>query len=239
MSIHDDALISADEIRAVLRAQEGPPSARVRPRRPRRPLLVPIGLAAVLLVGVAVLFGIRQGDDGARRGETAAGGDAGLLHVELPPLPPGPPRLEATGGSAAIERVTLDKMIARASVVFVGTVTDIGGIETLSVDEEGFALTGHRVRYRIDRLLRGERVDQVDLTNLTLGEALFPAVVGKRYLVFAELRPLGSPANRRLVPSGYSQGVYGVISEDRASNQANGTVSIDSIARRVGATEGR
>ncbi len=237
MSIHDDALISAEEIRAVLRAQEGPASARSRARRPRRPLLVPIGAAAVLLVSVAVLFGVRHGEGGSG-GETTARSDAGLRHVELPALPPGPRRLEGTGGSAAIERVSLDDMTARANVVFVGTVTAIGGVETLSVDEEGFALTGHRVRYRIERLLRGDPVDQIDLTNLTIGEAVFPAVVGTRYLIFGEWRPLGSPANRRLVPSGYSQGVYEVTSADQASNSANGTLSIDSIARRVAATGG-
>jgi hypothetical protein len=233
MIIHEDPLISLEEIRAVLSAHEGPPHARSRARRRRLRLVAPIGIA-IMLIGVGVFVGVREWDGAGGRPSAR---DATLRHVELPPLPAGPQRLEGAGGSAAIERVTLQDMIATANVVFVGTVTAIGGREELSRDEEGFALTANRVRYGIDRILRGDPVDQLDLTNLTFDEAAFPAAVGKHYLVFAEWRRLGGAASPRLVPSGYYQGVYEVTSQDEARNVVNGIVTIDSVARRVAAIE--
>jgi hypothetical protein len=233
MIVHDDHLISLEEMRAVLSANEGPPQARSRVRRQRLRLVAPIGVA-LLLVGVGAFVGVRQWEGSDSR---PAARDSALRHVELPPLPPGPTRLEGAGSSAAIMRVSLQDMIADADVVLVGTVTAIGGREEISRDEEGFVLTANRVRYRIQRVLRGDPVDQIDLTNLTLGEAAFPAAVGTEYLVFAEWRRLGGTPQPRLVPSGYYQGVYEVTARDEARNAANGVVSIDAVARRVAASE--
>ncbi len=236
MTINEESLISLDELRSVLSADEGPSHARSRTRRPRRPFL-PAAVAAALLVGAVVVLSVQLLDEDGDRDRGVAGSETTLRHVALPPLPPGPQRLEGASGTAAVEYVSLEEMIARANLVFVGTVAEIGGTEILSRDEEGFALEANRVRYRIDRVLRGDAVDQIDITNLALGEATFPAGVGERYLIFAEWRPLGSPDNRRLVPAGYAQGVYEVVGPDRATNVRKETVSIDAVAGQVAATD--
>lgn len=239
MTIDEGSLISLDELRSVLSAHEGPPRARSRAGGLRRPYL-PAALVAALLVGVVAVLGVRMLDGDVDRDRGAVRSEAGLRHVELSPLPAGPQSIDGAAGAteAAVEHVSLEEMIARANVVFVGVVADIGGTEILSRDEVGFAMEANRVRYRIERILRGDPVDQIDITNLTLGETAFPAAVGKRYLMFAEWRPLGSQRIRRLVPSGYVQGVYEVVAPDRAINATNGTVSIDAVADQVAATDG-
>jgi hypothetical protein len=191
---------------------------------------VPWVLGAVLVLAAA----------GAAAGGLYAAGAIGssapraqLRHVVLPPLTPGPERL--AGGKyvvADIEGTSLDDMVTRAEAVFVGEVAAIGGPEML---DAGSRMEVHRVRFAVEDVLRGNRVDGIDVTDLVWSETIFPAEVGQRYLVFAEHRQLGTNRIRRLVAFGYPQGVYRLIGGDRASNETNGTVDLETVRDRVAA----
>lgn len=229
MTTKNDNPLPLDELASTLRAYQGPPRPRQRlaRRRWRAPRLA-AAAAATLLAAAGATVGVIYGAGGDGNSTVA------LRHVELPALPSGPSRLSGGGGTAVVEHVSLDEMIERADVVFVGRVSEIGGIETVDSGSP-LPFPTHRVRYQVERVLRGKKVDQIDLTDPVISEAAFPAEVDKRYLVFAEWRELGEARIRRLVPSGYWQGVYEVGSDGRASNAANGAVSIDAIAARVAA----
>jgi hypothetical protein len=154
-----------------------------------------------------------------------------LRHVVLPPLTPGPERLErGKYALAEIEGTSFDDMVGRAEAVFVGEVAAIGGPEML---DPGTRMEAHRVRFAVEDVLRGARIDAVDVTDLVWSGAIFPAEVGQRYLVFAEHRQLGMNRIRRLVAFGYPQGVYRLIGDDRARNDANGTVKLQTVRDRV------
>ena len=203
------------EITAMLRAYEGPARAATRPR-PRafraRWVAVPALAAAAVLAGAVLLLR----DGGAAT--TAA----------LPALPPGGPQALAPQPSLGmVIAVSLDEAIAQADVVFVGSVTAIGGEE----DVDG--VPAQRVRYDVEQMLRGDAVDEVDLTSAISLETSFPAEVGKRYLVFAEETPLGQEGALVLVPVGAAQGVYDVV-DGTATNALTGeSVSLDDVSRRV------
>jgi hypothetical protein len=122
-----------------------------------------------------------------------------LRHIVLPPLTPGPDRLEhGKYALADIGGTSLDDMVARAEAVFVGEVTAIGGPEML---DPGSRMEVHRVRFVVEDVFRGKRVDGIDVTDLVWEGAIFPAEVARRYLVFAEHRQLGRKRIRRLVAS--------------------------------------
>jgi hypothetical protein len=156
-----------------------------------------------------------------------------LRHVVLPPLTLGPERL-ARGkyALADILGASLDDMVRRAEAVFVGEVTAIGGPEML---DRRSRMEVHRVRFAVEDVFRGKRIDRIDVTDLIWSGAIFRAEVGQRYLVFAEHRQLGTNRIRRLVAFGYPQGVYHLIGDDRASNEANGTVELQTVRERVAA----
>ena len=225
----DHDLISLDELASTLRAFEGPSRARrrVRSRAPRsRRVLLSAAAAGTVALGGTIAGLYLTGAVGRGSGRPP------LRHVALPPLPPGPQKLDVhPGASADLERVSLDDMIKRAPVAFVGTVSAIGGREVLGASP--LPMEAYRIRFEVERVLRGEPVDTIDITDLALAEeTFFPAEVGEKFLVFAEWRELSESRVRRLVGFGYSFGVFRVAG-DKASNPYNGTVDLDEAERRV------
>jgi hypothetical protein len=210
------------ELAAMLRAYEGPPLAlpRARPARfPVRRLLVPALAAAVVLAGATLL--LRDGSPGetAREAETT-----------LPALPPGgPDALPAGESMGMVVAISFDEAIAQADAIFVGTVSAIGGRET--VDD----LAVRRVRYSVERVLRGSAVEAIDLTAIDSFSNSFAAEVGTRYLVLAEETALGQGGAVALVPVGAAQGVYELVGETATSPLTGESVRIDDVARRVAA----
>jgi hypothetical protein len=210
------------EIAAMLRAYAGPARAvaRTRPAPSRfraRRLAVPALAAAAVLAGAVFLL--------------RDGGDAGS---PLPALPAGGPQALAPAPALGMMMaVPLEDAIAQADVVFVGTVTAIGG------EENAGGIVSQRVRYGVEQSLRGPAAAEVDLTSTISLEATFPAEVGKRYLVFAMETPLGQEGALVLVPVGAAQGVYDVV-DGTATNALTGeSVPLDDVSRRVEATGGR
>jgi hypothetical protein len=208
------------ELAAMLRAYEGPAQAqaRVRPAGFRaRWVAVPALAAAAVLAGAFLL--LRDGGDGG---------------LPLPALPAGGPQALAPQPSLGmVIAVSLDEAIAQADLVFVGSVTAIGGEETLD------GVPVQRVRYGVERMLRGTAADEVDLTAAISLETSFPAEVGQRYLVLAEETPLGQEGALVLVPVGAAQGVYDVADGTATSALTGESVSLDDVSRRVEAAGGR
>lgn len=60
-------------------------------------------------------------------------------------------------------------------------------------------------------------------------DSAFPFEVGRRYLVFAEWRFLGSDKRRELTPVGYYQGIYPQIDDATAANAINGSVDLSRL----------
>jgi hypothetical protein len=188
-----------------------------------------LGAVLVLVAAGATLCGLyASGTIGTESPRSA------LRHIVLAPLTPGADRLEhGKYALADIGGTSLDDMVARAEAVFVGEVTVIGGPEMLDPRSR---MEVHRVRFAVEDVFRGKRVDGIDVTDLVWEGAIFPAEVGRRYLVFAEHRQLGRKRIRRLVAFGYPQGVYRLVGDDSAWNEANGRVDIETVRDRVAAT---
>lgn len=178
-------------------------------------LLVLGGIAVV----VAVLAAVRIYD---------SGGSSGLR-----PLPPGPPR--PAGGAASVERVTLDEMLRRADEVFVGTTTAIGGSEDVSggTPPDVPVLTVHRVRFDIDQSFRGSADGEIDVTLLDLADTTYPFTVGEKYLIFGVHKQVGPVRAPALIPSGYWQGIYPVVSATLARNDINGSVNLIELVEKA------
>jgi hypothetical protein len=122
-------------------------------------------------------------------------------------------------------------MMREAEVVFLGTVEEIGGSEVVAPDVPAGlgSRSSHRTRFSVIKQWRGPRADRVDVTLLDLRQFTGVFEVGTKYLVFAQWRELGTSRSRALVPSGYDQGVYRMVSDDEARNPVNGTVNVDKL----------
>ncbi|MDQ3822797.1 MAG: hypothetical protein M3321_06105 [Actinomycetota bacterium] len=182
-----------------------------------------LALIVVAVATVGLFVASREG------GETAR-------HVGAPlrPLPEGEPAL--LPGSALDERVDTEKMLSRAEIVFIGTVTDIGASEVVTragAEHEPFLLTRHRVRLTVERALRGTGADVMDVSLLDLPEANYEFEVGKRYFIFARRTELGTTRTPAVIPDGYAQGVFALGAGGTASNPINGTVRLDDVAERL------
>lgn len=213
------------ELTAMLRAYEGPPRAVTSPRRAgfrARWLLVPAAAAlAAVLAGTALV--LRDGPPSAPEAGTT-----------LPALPPGGPDALPPGDSLGmVVAISFDEAIAQADTVFVGTVSAIGGQEQV----EGLAV--RRVRYSVERMLRGGPAAEIDLTAIDSFSNSFAAEVGTTYLVLAEETVLGQGGSVALVPVGAAQGVYEVVAGTATSPLTGESVSIDDVAGRVAAADGR
>jgi hypothetical protein len=163
-----------------------------------------------------------------------------------PPLELWPTSIAPEGLNGATETVTLDQAIADADTIFVGRVMAIGPGKNVSSDKPGEETIVCPVRYRVERVLRGAPADTIDLgdwfsQSATKGEkfpgyGMFPAEVGKRYLVFAHRTELGTRHVSMLVPEGASQNVYELTDDNTAVNDARTKVNLDELAQRLEST---
>jgi hypothetical protein len=181
-------------------------------------------LALVVLAGAAALAAPTQlrheGEPASRAG--------------LPTLPPGEPKLLRMTGIA--ERVDFEKLVARAEIVFIGTVADIGGSEVVTpagAPGEPFLLTRHRVRFAVEKTMRGGETESIGISLLDIPETNVDFEVGKSYLVLARRTELGTSRVPAIVPDGYAQGVYTVVAGTLATNPINGSVTLDELEERL------
>jgi len=191
---------------------------RLRPQR--RALWI---VAAVTVLAAALLLIVALVSNGPSRSGPVLGSLGGKA------LPQGPP---AIGTSEALtERVTLARMLSDAPIVFIGRVEEIGGSEVVSPSADAGlgSRSSHRTRLSVIDQFRGPTADRIDVSLLDLEQFSDVFAVGERYLIFAEWRELGTLNTRALVPSGYDQGVYRMVSDVEATNPVNGEVNIDSI----------
>jgi len=152
----------------------------------------------------------------------------------LGPLPPGPPKNQAV--EATIQGVSLDDMKRRSHAVFVGTALAVGGSEGIGVagpPESGGELTVHRVRFSVERALRGNRVQELDLIVPDISE-LDTFEIGTRYLIFAENRSFGDGQIAGLSPTGYYQGTFRAIGDAARSDRTGVSLSIEQLASELG-----
>jgi hypothetical protein len=185
--------------------------------------------AAALLVPALLALAAGRGDgEGGGAAPSAETARAGASAIGLDPLPPGPPALRC---GVLVERVTLAASVARAEVVFVGSVLAVGGNEDAGAPGRRGSLPRYRARLEIRETLRGSLAPTVDVSALACNHILFDE--GRSYLVFAERRRLGERRVRALVPVGYHQGVFRVSRDGGAWNASHGAVDLEDVARRV------
>lgn len=201
------------------------PTTRRRPPRLRRPLLaLAAALALAVVAGAVAVVALDRGTDDEAAPPASATGEP------LAALQPGPP----TPGPDSMQQVvafTLDELVAEADVVFVGVVEAVGGSEPVAPG----GLTAHRVRFLVERPLRGLGEGLVDVTepdsvSLASGYDYAP---GERYLVFAEPQAIDLGAEPVLVPLGYMQGVFRVTGEDTAENEWLGELRLSELESRL------
>jgi len=200
------------------------PTTRQRPPRLRRPLVALAAALALAAVAGAAAIVVLGGESKEAAPTASATGEP------LAALPAGPP----TPGPDSMQQVvafTLDELVAEADVVFVGVAEAVGGSEPVVPG----GLTAHRVRFLVERPLRGLGEGLVDVTepdsiSLATGYDYAP---GERYLVFAEPQALDLGADPVLVPLGYMQGVFRVTGEDTAGNDWLGEVNLNELESRL------
>ena len=130
-------------------------------------------------------------------------------------------------------------MADRSPVIFVGRALDRGSSEEVTpadaVEPGVPALTAHRIRFEIKKMLRGDDTPALDVTVLDIDPDFDEFELGTKYLIFAEWRELGTKAVRALVPTGYYQGSYKFTSEnaDTAANESNGTVDVKKLEEEL------
>jgi hypothetical protein len=134
--------------------------------------------------------------------------------------------LTASAGATSIARVTLPQMERTATLVFVGAF--VGGARAPLG-----GLRGRRYRFHAERFLRGGRADVVHLSVLDFPGLSLGVEQGGRYLVFAERRRFGTTKEERLTATGFHQGIYGMVGNDRAANDMNGSLELDRLAARL------
>jgi hypothetical protein len=148
------------------------------------------------------------------------------------------PKVERTAdpahapATAAVERVTYQEQVTGAEIVFVGTVT---ASEVRDEHPKGPAAVSIPLRtttFAIECVLRGKGEDDAIEVTEPFGEDHSSLTEGGTYLVFAETRTLLGRFER-LVPMGYSQGVYPVDGDGVASNPENGAHSLNDVRRAL------
>ncbi len=182
-------------------------------------------LAAAVAVP-AVVLGVQAVGSDAPTDWSAAVGD-------LPALAPGEPRPQAASTTSLIVQVSREDLVSEATRVFVGTVVAEGGSEFVDPEYEDpnlIRMTVHRVRFDVERTLRGEDASALDLTiaDSSLEADVFE--VGDRLLVFANPNRFGELAVPGLAPMGDFQGAFRVGDDGTARNEGSGvTFDVDEL----------
>jgi hypothetical protein len=206
-----DAVLA--ELSATLRDYQGPGHVRRRSRPARRRLrtLTVVVSAAAIVAATGAIFAFHLADTKQKRSTPAALG--------LDMIPP----------------LSLEELINRAPVVFVGRVT---GSEDIPVASDG-GLGICPVHYEVEHSYRGNLGASTDLGFYCGNEHIIfpasPADVGQSYLVFAVSGWSTSSGSRVLAP--YSGGIFLVTGAGTAENEANGTVHLDDLAQRLASTQ--
>lgn len=211
--------VSDAQLREMFDAYAGAERAQPTPRPRRSPRLVALLAAATLaLAGLLAVFAYDRVDSGQSGG--------GLTKVEA-----GPTR-------SFLRMFSVDEMIARSDLIFVGTVTAIEGPEELSPanpPDYPNPILAYRVTFEVESLFRGDDEDEIEVTN-TMGRGpAFSAEVGEEYLVFAARAQVGYEHVPRLVAVGIDQGVFHVTGSDSAENDRGVVIDPADVARRVSA----
>lgn len=145
-------------------------------------------------------------------------------------LPPGPPTVMTA--DAALETHPLSELMQTEPFVFVGTVREVGGSESVGRLQSGFDLTRHRIRMDVDSQLRGTLPDTVDISVLDLPETTRDFKPGEQYVVFADYLTLGSNRVNALVPDGYAAGAY-LLKNGIAVNKYGESAGLTEITAQV------
>jgi hypothetical protein len=209
--------VTETQLREMFNAYAGPAKPQARSRRSRSPR--PLALLAVVALALAVSLAVFAFDrsDGVRS-------EGGLTRVTAGPMRSIP------------FLVPLDEMIAKSDLIFVGTVTAIEGPEELSPanpPDYPDPILAYRVTFEVERLLRGDDEDEIEVTN-TMGRGpAFSAEVGEEYLVFAAREEVGYQHVPRLIAVGIDQGVFRVTGPNSAENSRTVTLDLDEVGRRV------
>jgi hypothetical protein len=213
--------VTESQLREMFDAYAGPEGPKARSGRSRSPR--PLALLAVVALAIAVSLAVFAYDrsDGVRS-------EGGLARVTAGPMRSIP------------FRISLDEMIAKSDLIFVGTVTTIEGPEELSPanpPDYPDPILAYRVTFEVERLLRGDVEREIEVTN-TMGRGpAFSAEVGEEYLVFAAHDEVGYEHVPRLVAVGIDQGVFRVTGPNTAENSRTVTLQLDEVDRRVAGAE--
>jgi hypothetical protein len=152
---------------------------------------------------------------------------------DLPALAPGKSTPQGAGSTSIIAQVTREDLIANSARVFVGTVVAEGGPEFVDPENQEFErMTVHRVRFSVERTLRGEETDALDLTIPDGDPTIDVFEVGDRVLVFARPTEFGELRVPGLVPEGYFQGVF-PVRDDGTARSGDVTFSLDELEEEL------
>lgn len=140
-------------------------------------------------------------------------------------------------GEAVVARTDVPSLIATSKLVFVGRPVARGGSEEVTpagfAEPEAPAATAHRIRFEVAKVLRGGDTEAVDLMVLDITDEFDRFDLGRDYLIFAEERALGSSQTPALVPTGYQQGVFRMESNERATNDPNGSLDLTLLRHQL------
>lgn len=209
--------VSENQLQEMLAAYAGPEEARPSPRHRRRfGMLVLAALVLGLAATTAVILTSRVDEDRSAESDltsVTAGSMRGLAIV-----------------------IPVEELIARSDVIFVGVVTAINGPEELSPanpPDYPTSVLAYRVTFEVERLLRGEQEETIELTNTQGRGPAFSAQVGERYLIFAASEQVGYERVPRLVAVGIGQGVFHVTDPRTAVNSRGVTIDPGSVESQL------
>lgn len=153
----------------------------------------------------------------------------------LRPLAEGMPRID--DGHALVGTVTPEQLLESSPLIFVGVPIARGASEVVSEadpSEPIAALTAHRVRFAVEKVLRGKPAEAIDLSLLDVDPDYDRFVLGDRYLIFAQTTELGSSRTPAVIPNGYYQGSFEFKDQRIAENSRKDAFDVTELAKKLG-----